>query len=239
MTNETTRPHGLAAAREAARWWRHSAVLVLVLVWELWMLGSAVWAAVQPAAAYTFTPDQLEEIASDAQITYDDAGRRGVTEFATEGQDILQTPMMSLPAGHYRITLEYAYDPTMVAGGNLHRSNVRFSASEGLSVTGEFAFLYQKANRSTVVLNVAAASDTVRLVFHDDGGTFTVGTVEIRQDMGYAAMAAVGYLALFLLLNAALCLLLPTSPICLPPPHAYGRLGAGRAYGAGLCAAVY
>lgn len=58
---------------------RHPPVWVLVLIQLLILLG-AVWSAVQPAAVYTFTPDQWMVIAENSDIGYDEEGRRGVTE---------------------------------------------------------------------------------------------------------------------------------------------------------------
>ena len=99
---------------------RRPPVWILGLVQLLVLLG-AVWSAVQPAAVYTFTPDQWEEIAEHSEIGYDEEGRRGVTEM-TDWDTILQTPTMSLPAGHYRITLSYYYEPNRTADGAEHRS---------------------------------------------------------------------------------------------------------------------
>ena len=49
---------------------RRPAVWVLLFLELLVVLG-ALWAALQPAAVYTFSPDQWEFIATQSQIGYD------------------------------------------------------------------------------------------------------------------------------------------------------------------------
>ena len=81
-----------------------------------------------------------------------------------EGEPILQTPAMSLPAGHYRVQLEYRYRPGMDADGVEHHASVYFTAGEEMAVSGEHGWVDGNAQQDTVVLNVDYASDTVRLV---------------------------------------------------------------------------
>ena len=88
----------------------------LLLAAELLVVGLALAAALRPAAAYTFTADQWENIAQESKIDYDEDGRIGVTEM-TDGEDILQTPAMTLPKGHYKVTLDYRYVPSVWEGG--------------------------------------------------------------------------------------------------------------------------
>ena len=189
---------------------RRPPVLVLLIVQLLILLG-AVWSAAQPATVYRFTPDQWEEIAQHSAIAYDEDGRRGVTEM-TEGEIILQTPAMSLPAGHYRVALDYRYEPSRTAEEIDHRAGVYFTAAEAMSVSGEQGCVDVLTQQDTVVLNVNYASDTVRLVANNDGGIFTLGNVEIRQDMVYAWACVLGWLVLFVLVDLALLLLVPASP---------------------------
>lgn len=189
---------------------RRPPVWILGLVQLLVLLG-AVWSAVQPAAVYTFMPDQWEEIAEHSEIGYDEEGRRGVTEM-TEGEAILQTPVMSLPAGHYQVTLSYDYEPSCTEEGIEHRSGVYFTAAEEMAVSGEQAWVDVLAQQDTVVLNVNYASDTIRLVASNDGGIFTIGDVEIRQDMVYAWACVLGWAVLFALVDLCLLLLVPGSP---------------------------
>lgn len=94
---------------------RKPAVLGLLAV-ELLVVAFALAAALCPAAAYTFTADQWESIAQESKIDYDEDGRIGVTEM-TDGEDILQTPAMTLPKGHYKVTLDYRYVPSVWEGG--------------------------------------------------------------------------------------------------------------------------
>lgn len=201
---------------------RRPAVWVLLFLELLVVLG-ALWAALQPAAVYTFSPDQWEVIATQSQIGYDEQGRRGVTEM-TDGEPILQTPAMSLPAGHYRVTLDYRYEPGRTAEGVERRSSLYFTAEENLSVSGERAWIDVQAQQDTVVLNVDYASNTVRLVADNDGGIFTIGTVEIRQDKVYAWACVAGWVVLFALLNLAVARLVPASPWALPDADLRGCL---------------
>lgn len=94
---------------------RKPAVIALLIA-ELLVIGFALAAALRPAAAYTFTVDQWENIAQESEIGYDEDGRIGVTEM-TDGEDILQTPAMTLPKGHYKVTLDYRYVPSVWEGG--------------------------------------------------------------------------------------------------------------------------
>ena len=189
---------------------RRPAVLVLLL-FELLVVLGALWAAAKPAVTYTFTPDQWEVIAQASSIEYDADGRRGVTEM-TDGEPILQTPAMSLPAGHYRVTLDYRYEPGRTEEEIERRSSVYFTAEEEMSVSGERAWVNVQAQQDTVVLNVDYASDTIRLVADNDGGIFTIGNVEIRQDMAYAWACVLGWFVVFALVDLALVLLVPGSP---------------------------
>lgn len=189
---------------------RRPAVLVLLL-FELLVVLGALWAAAKPAVTYTFTPDQWEVIAQASSIEYDADGRRGVTEM-TDGEPILQTPTMSLPAGHYRVTLDYRYEPGRTEEEIERRSSVYFTAEEEMSVSGERAWVNVQAQQDTVVLNVDYASDTIRLVADNDGGIFAIGNVEIRQDMVYAWACVLGWLVVFALVDLALVLLVPGSP---------------------------
>lgn len=201
---------------------RRPPVLVLGIVQLLILLG-AVWSAVQPAAVYQFTPDQWEVIAEHSVVDYDEEGRRGVTEM-TEGEAILQTPAMSLPAGHYRVSLDYRYVPGRTAEEIEHRASLYFTAAEEMAVSGEQAWVDVQTQQDTVVLNVNYASDTIRLVANNDGGIFTIGNVEIRQDMLYAWACALGWAVLFVLVDLALLLLVPESPRALADSDLRGCL---------------
>lgn len=181
---------------------RRPAVLVLLAV-ELLILLSSLAAALRPVVQYAYTPDQWEVIAQQSTVTYDEEGRRGVTQMS-EGEPILQTPAMSLPAGHYRVQLEYRYRPGMDADGVEHHASVYFTAGEEMAVSGEHGWVDGNAQQDTVVLNVDYASDTVRLVANNDGGIFTIGDVTIREDKTFAWACVLGWLTLFLLADLAL-----------------------------------
>ena len=109
---------------------RKPAVIALLIA-ELLVIGFALAAALRPVAAYTFTADQWENIAQESEIGYDEDGRIGVTEM-TDGEDILQTPPMTLPKGHYTITLDYRYVPSVWEGGVERRSCVYFTSYDAV-----------------------------------------------------------------------------------------------------------
>ena len=190
---------------------RKPAVLGLLAV-ELLVVAFALAAALRPAAAYTFTADQWESIAQESEIGYDEDGRIGVTEM-TDGEDILQTPAMTLPKGHYKVTLDYRYVPSVWEGGVERRSCVYFASYDAGTVTGEKPCVNVKKQQDTLTLNVSDYSETVRLVAHNDGGIFTLGPVHIEQDMLYAGACVAGWLLLFVLLDAFLLLTVPGSPV--------------------------
>lgn len=185
---------------------RRPAVWLLLLM-ELLLLASAILSAAQATTEYRFTAEEWEPIAQDSVIGYDEEGRRGVTEMSN-GEPILQTPAMSLPAGHYRITIDYYYEPNMTKEGVRHRSTLYFVSEQKLAVTGERAWIDVSAQHDTVVLNVANPSDTIRLVADNDGGIFTVGTVEIKQDAVYAWFCVACWLMLFVAVDLVLFWLL-------------------------------
>lgn len=190
---------------------RRPAVWVLLL-FELFLLAGSILSAARSAAEYRFTVEDWEPIAQESVIGYDEEGRRGVTEMSN-GEPILQTPAMSLPVGHYRVAIDYYYEPNMTAEGVRHRSTIYFTSEQELAVTGERAWIDVGAQRDTVVLNVANPSDTIRLVAANDGGIFTVGTVEIRQDMTYAWLCVAGWLLLFAVVDLLLFRLLTRTEI--------------------------
>ena len=149
---------------------RKPAVIALLAA-ELLVVGFALAAALRPAAVYEFAADQWENIAQESEIGYDEDGRIGVTEM-TDGEDILQTPAMTLPKGHYTITLDYRYVPSVWEGGVERRSCLYFTSSEAGTVTGEKPCIDVKKQQDTLTLNVSDYSETVRLVAHNDGGIF-------------------------------------------------------------------
>ena len=148
---------------------RKPAVLGLLAV-QLLVVAFALAAALRPAAAYTFTADQWENIAQESEIGYDEDGRIGVTEM-TDGEDILQTPPMTLPKGHYTVTLDYNYIPGRLASGREHHSCLYLTSDEPLTVTGEEAALNIDRQQDTLVLNVRQNASIVRLVAHNDGAS--------------------------------------------------------------------
>ena len=188
---------------------RRPAVWVLLAA-ELLVLGLALAAALRPAADYTFTADQWESIAQTSEIGYDEDGRIGVTEM-TDGEDILQTPAMSLPKGHYNVTVDYRYVPGRIESGREHHACVYFKANEPFVVTGEKETLNIDKNLDTVELNVRSASDTVQLVACNDGGIFTLGAVRVQQNRIYAWACVLGWLLCFGALDALGLLLAKTA----------------------------
>ena len=179
---------------------RKPAVIALLAA-ELLVIGFALAAALRPAAAYTFTADQWENIAQASTIGYDEDGRIGVTEM-TDGEDILQTPAMVLPKGHYTVTVDYHYIPGQLESGREHHSCLYLKSDEPLTVTGEEAALNIDRQQDTVVLNVRRDANRVRLVAHNDGGIFTLGSVQIQQDMLYARVCVLGWVLCFAALDA-------------------------------------
>lgn len=203
---------GIYRMKEKLRLLLRKPAVIALLIAELLVIGFALAAALRPAAAYTFTADQWESIAQESKIGYDEDGRIGVTEM-TDGEDILQTPPMTLPKGHYTATLDYRYVPSVWEGGVERRSCLYFTSAEAGTVTGEKPCIDVKKQQDSMTLNVSDYSETVRLVAHNDGGIFTLGTVCIEQDMLYAGACAAGWLVLFVLLDAFLLLTVPGSPV--------------------------
>ena len=95
---------GIYRMKEKLRLLLRKPAVIALLIAELLVIGFALAAALRPAAAYTFTADQWENIAQESEIGYDEDGRIGVTEM-TDGEDILQTPSMTLPKPIQVITL--------------------------------------------------------------------------------------------------------------------------------------
>lgn len=182
--------------------------VILLLAAELLVLSGALAVALRPAVTYEFAADAWESIAQTSQISTDENGFVGVSEM-TDGEDILRTPSMVLPAGHYIVTVDYNYIPSVWEGGVERRSCIFFQSEMG--GTGEKAWLNVKKGQDTVTLNIREDCAVVRLVAHNDGGIFTLGAVRIVQDMRYARACVWGWLAVFLLLDAFLLLVVPGS----------------------------
>ena len=176
-------------------------VVIALLIAELLVVGFALAAALRPAAVYEFTADQWENIAQESEIGYDEDGRIGVTEM-TDGEDILQTPAMTLPKGHYNVTVDYNYIPGRLESGREHHACLYLKSEEPLTVTGEEATLNIDRQQDTVTLNVRQDANIVHLVAHNDGGIFTLGVVQIRQDMRYAMVCVLGWVLCFAALDA-------------------------------------
>ena len=184
---------------------RKPAVIALLIA-ELLVIGFALAAALRPAAAYTFTADQWENIAQESEIGYDEDGRIGVTEM-TDGEDILQTPAMTLPKGHYRVTVDYTYIPGILENGREHHACLYLKANLPYVVNGERELLKLDTHTDMLEFNVRHTDDSIRLVARNDGGIFTLGTVRIAQNMVYARACAAGWLLCFVVVDV-LCLVL-------------------------------
>ena len=178
-------------------------VVIALLIAELLVVGFALAAALRPAVVYEFAANQWENIAQESEIAYDEDGRIGVTEM-TDGEDILQTPAMTLPKGHYNVTVEYNYVPGRLESGREHHATLYLKSEEPQTVTGEQAALNLDRQQDTVVLNVRYDANAVYLVAHNDGGIFTLGRVRIQQDMLYAGACALGWVLCFLALDLLL-----------------------------------
>lgn len=122
---------GIYRMKEKLRLLLRKPAVIALLIAELLVIGFALAAALRPAAVYTFTADQWENIAQESEIGYDEDGRIGVTEM-TDGEDILQTPAMTLPKGHYKVTLDYRYVPSVWEGGVERRSCVYFTSYDAV-----------------------------------------------------------------------------------------------------------
>ncbi len=178
--------------------------VIALLVVELLVVGFALAAALRPAVVYEFTVDQWKNIAQESEIAYDEDGRIGVTEM-TDGEDILQTPAMTLPKGHYTITVDYNYIPGKLESGREHHACLYLKAELPYVVTGERELLNIDAHSDTLEFNVRHTADAIRLVAHNDGGIFTLGAVHIEQNMVYAWACVLGWMLSFVVLDG-LCL---------------------------------
>ncbi len=205
---------------------RKPGVMVLLAV-ELLVLGFALAAALRPAAVYEFTADQWENIAQTSEIGYDEDGRIGVTEM-TDGEDILQTPAMTLPQGHYNVTVDYKYIPARLESGREHHACLYLKADLSYVVTGERELLNVDANRDTLEFNVRHTAGSIRLVARNDGGIFTLGTVRIAQNMVYARACVLGWLLAFAALDA----------VCLAFAAARSDTEKRQTFGCWLCVAA-
>lgn len=193
--------------------WRRSPILIVLFMVELIWVLSAIWAAIQPPVTYAFAPEQLTDISQGVALSYDENGYYGVT-YDIDGQDILRTPELSLPTGNYYATVEYAYRPTKTAEGRIHHSNIQIRDSQNSMAVSEGAMvLDERSNTQTVLLSVYQKTDTAYIVFHDDGGTYTVGGITLVQCMSYAAVWAVWLILIFAVLDAVLLVVIPASPL--------------------------
>lgn len=138
----------------AVQFWRRTPILLVVLAVELLLLLYSLWGALQPPVSYRFTPEELEDISQGVELTYDENGYYGIT-YDIEGQDILQTPQLSLVPGNYRATVTYAYSPTKTADGRIHHSNIKLTdPSNVMSVSDGAMVLDDRYNTQTITLSV-------------------------------------------------------------------------------------
>lgn len=194
----------------------HITAVRLLLAAEFLVVLCYLAAALRVPVRYEFSVDEWQEIAVNSTLTTIPAtGLRGVTEM-TEGEDLFATPALTLPAGHYRITLDYFYKPSRMEDGSLCHANLHFVSDNMGVVSGENALLDHTKTQATVTLNVRQSDDAIRLVARNDSGIFQVGGVTIVQDGGYAWACVLAAALGALLLNALLLLLLPQSPLRLP-----------------------
>ena len=201
---------------------RKSAVRVVLLI-EAAILLLSIAAALQPQTTYEIQANQWEVLAQKAQPVQ---GTAGYITFAEEagGEDVLRSEKLHLPAGHYRVTAEYTYKPSADEKGCEDHFGVYLMADDAMVVTGEKALFQNKKSSDTVVLNVRHTNGTIRLVVFSRGGELSLGRVSIRQDMLYAWVRVVGTLLGLLLLDGAVLLFVPESPLAIRDTGLRGTL---------------
>lgn len=195
------------------QFWRRTPVLLVILAVELLLLLNSLWEALQPPVSYSFSPEDLENISQGVELSYDENGYYGIT-YDVQGQDILQTPQLSLVPGNYRATVTYAYSPTKTADGRIHHSNIKLTDPGNVMSVSEGAMvLDERYHIQTITLSVYQSTDTARVVFHNDGGTYTVGGITLTQDMVFAAVCTLGLLLACMAVNLVLLCIMPSSPL--------------------------
>ena len=74
---------------------------------------------------------------------------------------------MTLPKGHYKVTLDYRYVPSVWEGGVERRSCVYFASYDAGTVTGEKPCVNVKKQQDTLTLNVSDYTGTIRVAFRE------------------------------------------------------------------------
>ena len=100
--------------------------------WYFWF--RLFYSALRPLSSFRFTPADLEDWTVNAELTTDGEGRVGIGDAGTAQEETLfSTVALDLPAGFYRITVNYRAEAwfdekgtlTLPSLSLLHRGKIR------------------------------------------------------------------------------------------------------------------
>lgn len=201
------------------------ALLVLAVVELLFLLLAFHW-ALRPMASYTFTPDGLEDWTTETALTTDEQGRVGVgTPGTAVGETLFSTAPLTLPAGHYRITVRYAAQGWLDADNNLVLPSLSSYSEQALTLCAYEGHLDPALPSQTLDLCVLHQCTDARLLLRGNGAAFYLESISITPNRAMMLMLAVGAVLLMLAADVVLLLVWRGSPVAFSPAAGGALLG--------------
>lgn len=213
-------------------WVRRTPAIPVLLVVELLLVILTFWNAFRPLPAMTFTPDALEQWASDITLVTDEEGRVGTDALGTvPDQPLFVTPPMELPAGYYQVTVHYRAQAWIDGNNQLALPSVSSYTEQTGSICTYTGNLSQTLDSQTLDLYVRQDCSDARLMLRSNGAAFFLENLEVSPNRMLLFLLAVGAVLLLAAADLLLLRLLPGSPMAL--------LVSGRGAALGILAIVF
>lgn len=188
----------------------------IVIALELILAALAFWNALRPFPVLTFTPDTLEQWATEPALVTDEEGRVGTDALGTvPDQPLFVTPPMTLPGGYYRVTVEYRAEAWIDGEGKLTLPSLTFYTEQGglCAYTGHLSHTLDTQSSD---LCVRQTTTDARLMLDGNGAGFYLKKITLVPNRAAMLLLAVGVTLFLLGVDWLFVHLLPDSPVAFP-----------------------
>lgn len=204
---------------------RHPGLLVLLGI-ELVFLVSVFYSALRPLSSFRFTPADLEDWTVNAELTTDGEGRVGIGDAGTAQEETLfSTVALDLPAGFYRITVNYRAEAWFDEKGTLTLPSLSSYTEEKYAVYTYDGSLNPGEESQTFDLCVLRRCSDVRLLLRSNGAVFYLQSLQLDPNRPMMLVLAMGALLLILAADWVVLRVLHGSSLAIAPTAGGAFLG--------------